>query len=286
MTTMERSVNDKEIGTMIREIVRIDEEKCDGCGLCVPACAEGAIRIIDGKARLIADNLCDGLGACLGHCPKDAIIIEQRQADDFDEEAVEEHLKAVGSPAPVHGHGPVSAHGHGRGSGHTHSHGCPSAQVKSFAQPVPQGGGCPSTALHTISPKAEPVPSDVSGTRPSELRQWPIQMHLVPPTAPFLRGADLLLAADCAPFALADFHKELLKGKALLIGCPKLDDGQAYLQKLTAILQQNEVRRLTVVHMEVPCCSGLIQVARQAIAASGSQVPLETIRVGIQGEIK
>jgi len=245
---------------MIREIVRIDDEKCDGCGLCVPACAEGAIRIVDGKARLIADNLCDGLGACLGHCPKDAIIIEQRQADEFDEEAVEEHLKAEGKPLPAH-HAPASAHGHGH-------------------------GGCPSAALRTLAPKAEPAATAAAGTRPSELRQWPVQMHLVPPTAPFLKGADLLLAADCAPFAYADFHKDLLKGKALLIGCPKLDDGQAYLQKLTAMLQQNEIKRLTVVHMEVPCCSGLIMIARQAIAASGRQVPLETVRVGIQGEIK
>jgi len=255
---MQRTLNDKGSGTMIREIVSIDDEKCDGCGLCVPACAEGAIRIVDGKARLIADNLCDGLGACLGHCPKDAIIIEQRQADEFDEEAVEEHLKAEGKPLPAH-HAPASAHGH---------------------------GGCPSAALRTLAPKAEPAAAAATGTRPSELRQWPVQMHLVPPTAPFLKGADLLLAADCAPFAYADFHKDLLKGKALLIGCPKLDDGQAYLQKLTAMLQQNDIKSLTVVHMEVPCCSGLIMIARQAIAASGRQVPLETVRVGIQGEIK
>jgi len=261
---------------MIREIVRIDEEKCDGCGLCVPACAEGAIRIVDGKARLIADNLCDGLGACLGHCPKDAIVIEKRQADEFDEAAVEEHLHAEGKPAPSH-HAPVhSDHGHG---------GCPSAQVKNFAAPT-HGGGCPSAALRTLDPKDRTAATDSVGTRPSELRQWPIQMHLVPPTAPFLQGADLLLAADCAPFAFADFHKDLLKGKALLIGCPKLDDGQAYLQKLTAMLQQNEIKSLTVVHMEVPCCSGLIMIARQAIAASGKEVPLETVRVGIHGEIK
>jgi ferredoxin len=256
---------------MIREIVRIDDEKCDGCGLCVPACAEGAIRIVDGKARLIADNLCDGLGACLGHCPKDAIIIEKRQAAEFDEAAVEEHLQASGHSAPAHGHG------HG---------GCPSAQVKSYAAPATAGGGCPSAALRTLAPAARPAAGDEVGRRPSELRQWPIQMHLVPPTAPFLQGAELLLAADCAPFAYADFHQDLLKGKALLIGCPKLDDGQAYLQKLTAMLQQNEIRSLTVVHMEVPCCSGLIQIARQAIAQSGKAVPLETIRVGIQGELK
>lgn len=237
---------------MIREIVKIDEEKCNGCGLCVPACAEGAIRIVDGKARLLADNLCDGLGACLGHCPQDAILIEKRAADGFDEEAVEEHLKSSGRAAGAH---PEPAHG-----------GCPSARLMSFDRPS--------------------APAEESSVRTSELRQWPLQMHLVPPTAPFLRDADLLLVADCVPYAYADFHRDFLQGRALLIGCPKLDDGQAYLQKLTAILSRNDIRRLTVLHMEVPCCSGLIMLARQAIAASGKNVPLETVRIGIQGEVK
>lgn len=262
---------------MIREIVHIDEEKCNGCGLCVPACAEGAIQLINGKAKLIADNLCDGIGACLGHCPQGAIIIEKRAADEFDEAAVAEHLQAAGKE-PAHAPAPATACG------------CPSAQVKSFAPPQHghghgHGGGCPSAALRNFAPKA-PAVADNSGDRPSELRQWPVQMHLVPPGAPFLKGADLLLAADCAPFAYADFHRDLLKGKALLIGCPKLDDGQAYLDKLTAMLQQNDIKSLTVVHMEVPCCSGLIQIARRAIADCGKEVPLTTIRIGIQGDIK
>jgi len=270
---------------MQREIVRIDETKCDGCGLCVPACAEGAIKIIDGKARLIADNLCDGLGACLGHCPKDAIIIEKRDAADFDETAVEVHLKAEGKPLPPQ-HGHVARHDQpGQG-------GCPSAQVKTFPAAVPghgaHGGGCPSAALRSFAAPAPALDGDRNDTekRPSQLRQWPVQMHLVPPTAPFLRGADLLLAADCVPFAYADFHKDFLQGKALLIGCPKLDDGQAYLQKLTTMLQANEIKSLTVLHMEVPCCSGLVMIARQAIANSGKEVPLTTVRIGIQGEIK
>jgi NAD-dependent dihydropyrimidine dehydrogenase PreA subunit len=262
----------------MREIVRIDEDKCDGCGLCVPACAEGAIQIIDGKAKLLADNLCDGLGACLGHCPKDAIIIEKRAADEFDEEAVDQHLQAIGRPTLQHQAHAVHAHAHAHAGG-----GCPSAAVQVHGG----GGGCPSARLMNLAPKAPAdAAGDEAGTRPSELRQWPVQMHLVPPTAPFLQGADLLLAADCAAFAYADFHKDLLKGKALLIGCPKLDDGQAYLQKLTAMLQHNDIKRLTVVHMEVPCCSGLVMMARQAVAQSGKDVPLETIRVGVQGEIK
>jgi NAD-dependent dihydropyrimidine dehydrogenase PreA subunit len=241
---------------MKREIVKIDEEKCNGCGLCVPACAEGAIRIVDGKARLIADNLCDGLGACLGDCPMDAIAIERREADEFDEEAVDVHLSAAGQETP-----PTAAH-----SSHQ--------------------GGCPSVRLMTFG-KEESVPAaEEPGSRQSQLRQWPVQMHLVPPGAPFLKDADLLLAADCVPFAYADFHRDFLKDKALLIGCPKLDDGQAYLRKLTAILQNNDIVRLTVMHMEVPCCSGLIAIARQAVAASGKDIPLETIRIGIQGERK
>lgn len=262
---------------MIREIVHIDEEKCNGCGLCVPACAEGAIQLINGKAKLIADNLCDGIGACLGHCPQGAIIIEKRAAAEFDEEAVAEHLHAAATVAPP---APASVCG------------CPSAAVKSFAPPEHghghghgHGGGCPSAALRNFAPVSA-ANADVAGDRPSELRQWPVQMHLVPPTAPFLNGADLLLAADCAPFAYADFHRDLLKGKALLIGCPKLDDGQAYLEKLTAMLRLNTIKSLTVAHMEVPCCSGLIQIAKRAIADSGKEVPLTTIRIGIQGDVK
>ena len=259
---------------MIREIVRIDEEKCNGCGLCVPACAEGAIKMVDGKAKLIADNLCDGLGACLGHCPEDAIIIERRAADEFDEAAVEEHLKEQGLPPLPH-----SAHAPAGG-------GCPSAQVVNLEK-MPPAGGCPSARVLNIH-REEPVreSGEEAERRPSELRQWPVQMHLVPPSAPFLRDADLLLAADCAAFAHADFHRDFIKGKALLIGCPKLDDGQAYLQKLTAILAQNDIRSLTVAHMEVPCCTGLIFLARQAIEASGKDVPLETVKIGIQGDLK
>jgi len=253
---------------MLRDIVRIDEEKCNGCGLCVPACAEGAIKIIDGKAKLIADNLCDGLGACLGHCPQDAIIVEKRQAEAFDEVAVEKHLAASGQKPAHH---PAPSH---------HGGGCPSAQVRV----MPAHGGCPSAQVRQVAPAAASTAQE-AGPRSSELRQWPIQMHLVPPSAPFLKDADLVLAADCAPFAYADFHRDLLQGKALLIGCPKLDDGQAYFDKLTAILRQNQVRSLTVVHMEVPCCSGLIALARRALAESGSVTPLQTVKVTIGGEL-
>jgi len=249
---------------MIREIVRIDEDKCNGCGLCVPACAEGAIKIIDGKARLLADNLCDGLGACLGHCPEDAIIIEKRDADEFDEDAVEVHL---GHKA----HAPAAPAG-----------GCPSTRVVS---PPVHAGGCPSARLQQFAaPQADSAGE--TGSRQSQLRQWPVQLHLVPPTAPFLKQADVLLAADCVPFAYADFHKDYLKDKALLIACPKLDDTSPYLDKLVAMIRQSEIRSLTVMHMEVPCCSGLVFLARQAVEASGCEVELKTIRIGINGELK
>jgi NAD-dependent dihydropyrimidine dehydrogenase PreA subunit len=263
---------------MIRDIVIIDEDKCDGCGLCVPACAEGAIQMVDGKAKLSADNLCDGLGACLGHCPQDAIKVIKREADEFDEEAVEAHLKEtapekLGAFHAEHKQAPAGG-------------GCPSAQVQNFAKPAaPTGGGCPSARLMNFDSKPEQESSQ-EGQRPSELRQWPVQLHLVPPTAPFFQGADVVLAADCAPFALADFHKDILKDKALAIACPKLDDTSPYVDKITAMITQSGIKSLTVVLMEVPCCGGLLAMAKQAIANSGVDLPLETIVVGIQGDIK
>jgi NAD-dependent dihydropyrimidine dehydrogenase PreA subunit len=261
--------------TMMREIVKIDEDKCDGCGLCVPACAEGAIKIVDGKARLLADNLCDGLGACLGHCPQDAILIEKRPAEEFDEGAVEQHLKTQGG-TPSNGHG----HGHGHGHGSHSGGGCPSAKVMDFTS----GGGCPSSRVMSSAPVKASVAE--AGSRQSQLRQWPVQLHLVPPTAPFLKGADVLLAADCVPFAYADFHKDFLKDKALLIACPKLDNTEPYLAKLTTMIQQSDIKSLTVLHMEVPCCTGLIHIARQAVEASGKEVRFESVRIGLQGDVK
>ena len=254
----------------IREMVRIDEDKCNGCGLCVPSCAEGAIQMIDGKAKLVADNLCDGLGACLGDCPQGAITIEKREADEFDEVAVEKRLEEIGRDPLPHSH-PVPVSG-----------GCPSAQVQSFAAPQ---GGCPSARVVKFDNQMTDA-AEQAGKRPSELRQWPVQLHLVPPTAPFLQGKEVLLAADCVPFAYADFHKDMLKDKALLIACPKLDNTEPYVAKLVTMLQQSDIKKLIVAHMEVPCCSGLIALARQAVKESGVDVPFETINVGIQGTLK
>ena len=262
---------------MKRQIVHIDEDKCNGCGLCVPGCAEGAIQIINGKAKLVADNLCDGLGACLGDCPLGAITIIEREADDFDEVAVEQHLKETDPvKAAVHaGHGHAPAHGGG----------CPSAQVRSFAKPAApaHGGGCPGSRVESVPEKTD---QGETVSRPSQLRQWPILLHLVPPQAPFLQQCDLLLAADCTSFAYADFHDRLLKGKTLLVGCPKFDNAQAYVEKLTAILQQNEIKSLTVARMEVPCCSGMTQIAQMAVQSSGKAVEIKEVIIGLQGDIK
>jgi ferredoxin len=248
----------KEI--MIRKIVQIDQDKCNGCGLCVPSCAEGAIKMINGKAVLSADNLCDGLGACLGECPQDAIRIIEREADEFDEAAVEKHLEETGKAAAGPGHQSPAPAGHGHG-------GCPGSRAMSFAPP-------------------KTAAAEETGSRQSMLGQWPVQLHLVPTNAPYFQDADLLIAADCVPFAYADFHKDFLAGKAVVIGCPKLDDNQFYLQKLTEIFRSSSIKSITVVRMEVPCCGGIVMAARQALAASGRDIPFKEVTVGIRGEIK
>ncbi len=234
---------------VLRKIVKIDEEKCNGCGLCAPACAEGALQIVDGKARLISEKYCDGLGACLGECPQGAITIEEREGEDFDEEAVTRHLRAqepVSAPLPC---------------------GCPSATVTQFER---QG-------VTEVAPGAH---------RRSMLGHWPVQLGLVPPGAPFLDQADLVLAADCVPFAYADFHQDFLKDHALLVACPKLDDFEAHLKKLTDILRHSQVKSLTVVHMEVPCCFGLVQMVKQAVLASGKDIPFKEVTIGVKGDLK
>ncbi|HEU0265128.1 MAG TPA: 4Fe-4S binding protein [Geobacterales bacterium] len=242
---------------MLRKIVQIDENKCDGCGLCAPSCAEGAIKIVNGKARLSADNLCDGLGACLGHCPQGAITIIEREGDAFDEAAVEQHLGHKPATPPA-----AAAH---------HHH---------------QGGGCPGSRLATFNRTPAPPSSPAAGSEQSTLAQWPVQLHLVPTNAPFLQGADLLITADCVPFAYAGFHRDFLAGRRLVVGCPKLDDNQQYLQKLTEMFRVSGVKSITVLRMEVPCCGGIAMATRQALQASGQNIPLRIVTIGIQGDIK
>lgn len=245
-----------------RKIIRIDEEKCDGCGDCVPACPEGALRIVDGKARLVSEIYCDGLGACLGKCPRGAIIIEEREAEDFDEKKTAEHIKA----------------GRMDGDGDAHPH-----------PPMPReaasGAGCPGAAMRFMGRRGQPPCPVEEGTTPSALANWPLQISLVHPAAPYFRDADLLLAADCVPFAFADFHRKILRGRPLVIGCPKLDDKEFYIEKLSQIVSDSRPRSLNVVVMEVPCCSGLVRIAETAIARSGMDIPLGVTVVSIHGDV-
>jgi NAD-dependent dihydropyrimidine dehydrogenase PreA subunit len=246
----------------VRDMVEIDEELCDGCGDCVTACAEGAIQIIDGKARLISDIYCDGLGACLGHCPQGAITVTRREADDFDEEAVKKHLAGLAASGGASAGGmelPLAGH-------QAQAPACPGSRTLSWSQPEADA----------------PAPAHT----PSRLRQWPIQLHLVPPTAPFFKDADLLLAADCVAFAAGGFHGRFLDGKALAIACPKLDSHQEiYVQKLASMIDHGGIRSLEVLVMEVPCCRGLAQLVQQARAVAEREVPARLLVVGVQGEV-
>ena len=250
----------------VREVIEIDERLCDGCGDCVTACAEGAIAIVDGKARLISDVYCDGLGACLGHCPQGALKVIEREADAFDEQAVEDHLKRLRGPAQ--GPGPQ-----------------PQFTVLSQA-PTPAAGGCPGSRPQMHQLPLAPVGDAADAPVSSQLRHWPVQLHLVPPTAPFFQGQDVLLAADCVAFAVADFHQRHLAGSSLAIACPKLDSNQEiYLQKLVAMIDVAEIRSLKVMVMEVPCCGGLVRLAEEALRRANRDVPVECLVVGTQGHI-
>ena len=230
----------------VRPIIRIDEEKCDGCGLCATACHEGAIAIVDGKARLVSESFCDGLGACLGDCPRGAITIEEREAEAFDEEAVARAQERGKTPEPL-------------------ACGCPGTMARTLA---------------TAAPKAEAGFSPVV----SRLQNWPIQLSLVPVNAPYLKGARLVLAADCTAIACPDFHARFLGGKILLMGCPKLDDAAFYQEKIGAILKENAIESIDVVYMEVPCCGGLVRLVQNAIEEARVPVSLTLTKVGIQGE--
>jgi len=229
---------------MKRTIIRIDEEKCTGCGLCVPACVEGALQIINGKARLVSDRFCDGLGACIGKCPVEALTVEIRETEEFDEEAAKTHVRMT----------------------HASKHECPSAPVVTFPS------------------NAEEKTPEVNAPRiDSMLSQWPIQLSLVPHNASFIKNADLVIAADCVGFAYPNFHQNFLQGRKLIIGCPKLDDAQFYQKKLEMMFKELQPKSVTVVNMEVPCCFGLYKIVKEALASAGKDIPLNQEIISVKG---
>jgi Fe-S-cluster-containing hydrogenase component 2 len=241
---------------VIRKIIQIDEAKCDGCGQCVLSCAEGALEIVEGKAKVLSDNLCDGLGACIGECPQGALEIIEREAEEFDETAVEEHLDAKQGEATKPAEAPP--------------------------------GGCPSTRLQVfVSSEACQKANQPQGqsTSPSGLSHWPVQIRLIPPTAPFLKGAHLLVVADCVPLVFPSLHQDFLQGKAVMMGCPKFDDAAAYIDKFAEIFRTADIKSVTCVVMEVPCCSGLPMIIKKALTAAKIQLPMRQVVVSTRGEI-
>lgn len=288
---------------MLRDILKIDEEKCNGCGLCVPNCHEGALQVIDGKVRLVSELMCDGLGACLGYCPEDAITIEKREAQPYDEIAVISEMVHKGANT-------VTAHlkhlkdhkEHGylkEGTDWLVMHerevpfsirevlsevnGEKKTEIESGPAHVHQGGGCPGSRERVMAPAAVPV---ITADTPSHLTHWPVQMHLVNPNSPVYRGADLLFAADCVAFSLGTFHQAFLKNRSLAIACPKLDHNMdIYIDKLVTMIDTAKVNTITVMMMEVPCCGGLMQMVRNALSRASRKVPVKSVLVSIDGKI-
>src|SRR3989338_4208191 len=271
-----------------RKIINIDAKKCNGCGLCIPNCPEGAMQIIDGKARLVSDLFCDGLGACLGHCPQGAITIEEREAEQYDEKKVMENIVKQGKNT-------IKAH-----LEHLRDHNeikylkqaLDVLKEKNIDNPLEADNmkakhfaGCPGARMMDFSESGGDADSE-DGKRISQLRQWPVQLHLVSPMAPYYHGKDVVLAADCVAYALGDFHKDFLKGKSLAIACPKLDgDQEVYIEKVTSLIDDAKINTLTVMTMELPCCAGLLHVAQQGAEKAKRKIPIKSITVSIQGEI-
>ncbi|MCX6246386.1 MAG: 4Fe-4S binding protein [Bacteroidetes bacterium] len=280
---------------MKRKIIRIDEEKCNGCGLCIPNCQEGALQVIDGKARLISDLFCDGLGACMGHCPEDAITIEEREAEPYNERLVMETISKNGKNtilahlAHLRDHNEqeylkeaisylkennIDMSENEMNKQQESFHGCPGSAARDFRIDTEQ---VENAGKETISSPAD---------APSELRQWPVQLHLLNPLASYFKNADVVLAADCAAFAMGNFHARYLKGRSVAIACPKLDTNkESYLEKLTSMMKDSKINTLQVVIMEVPCCGGLVQMAETAKVNAGLKVPIKVSVISVQGEV-
>ena len=274
---------------MQRNIIRIDEDKCNGCGVCVPSCHEGAIKVVNGKARLTGDVLCDGLGACLKECPQGAITIETREADEYNEIEALKNIMQEG-PAAVQGH-----------LKHLEDHHqmeylrqaqaylkTKEAAMNDKHQDKPMACGCPGSMTQDFRGQAKASPAAALATEPvtSELRQWPIQLRLHNPNAPFFKDAELLVSADCVPFTFADFHRKFLKDKVLVMFCPKLDeDLDAYVEKLAEIFRVNAIRSVTILRMEVPCCGGTVQIVEEAVRRSGKGIVLKERTISLRGDI-
>lgn len=251
-----------------RKIIEIDENRCSGCGQCVSACAEGAIKLVDGKARLVSENYCDGLAACLGECPEGALNIVERDADAFDPDAVEQHLKGE-MPKTQQEKEKVDVQ---------------FTILNSPSETLPCG--CPSSQIQMFNSSCEEINRPARYTeKNSELTHWPVQIRLVPPTAPFLKGADLLIASDCTSIAYPDLHNDFLKGRTVLMGCPKFDDTEAYIGKFAAIFREARIKSVTVLIMEVPCCSKMPLIVKQGMMLSGQNVPIEMITISVRGNI-
>jgi ferredoxin len=285
--------------TMVRKIIHIDGDRCNGCGLCIPNCPEGAIQLIDGKARVISDLFCDGLGACIGHCPENAITIEEREAEPYDERRVMGNIIKGGA-------GVIDAH-----LKHLEEHGENGylSQAKAFLKergvPVPEavvastasqtareaadhmdaGGGCPGARTLNFA-AVDSQQASVDEEEFSELTHWPVQLHLTPAMAPHFEGKDILLSADCVAYTMGNFHTKFLKGRMVAIACPKLDSEQdIYRDKITALIDHANINTLTVVTMEVPCCGGLLMLAREAASAASRKVPLKSVVVSVKGQV-
>ncbi|MBN2406479.1 MAG: 4Fe-4S binding protein [Elusimicrobia bacterium] len=278
-----------------RKIIKIDEEKCTGCGNCIPDCPEGALRLIDGKARLVSDLFCDGLGACLGACPVAAISVEEREAEAYSEKQVMKNIVKAGRNT-------IEAH-----LMHLKEHGqkeylhdamkylkennadFPLEEFVKRVHSSHAGGGCPGSLSMEWGEKKEKeagkTREDMRVKSGSELRNWPVQLMLINPGAPYLKGADLLITADCVPFTYASYHGDFVKYRVVIIGCPKLDDIEFYIEKLTGLFETSNPKSVTVLYMEVPCCHGLVSGVRSAIRKSGKNIPFCAVKVGIKGEI-
>lgn len=295
---------------MIREMVKIDEELCDGCAACIPNCHEGALQIIDEKARLISDLMCDGLGACLGHCPQGAITIEKREAEPYNETKVMEIMVSKGENTVVAHLQHMKEHNeteflkegvqylkdheaelsfsvtevmsrvhHAKVEGEQLACGCAGSEARSFTPQSVAAGVVPAAGAFTLA-------GGTVADQPSELRQWPVQMHLINPGASYFQQSDLVLAADCVAFSVGNFHSKWLKGKTLAIACPKLDSGlESYVEKITSLIDDAKINTLTVMMMQVPCCGGLMQMVKMASGQSKRKVPVKKIIVGVEGEI-